>query len=81
MRRAGWEKEEKLFLLPNVLPFYWKTGFFYRKIHFQVFWQKAEILYGKQMVCIEILYKQEPSLHLKGSVNSPQIWDEKLADG
>lgn len=53
--------------------------FLYRKIHFRVFWQKAEILYGKQMVCIEILYKQERSLPLKGSVNSPQIWDGKLA--
>lgn len=36
------------------------------------------------MVCMEILYKQEPSLPLKGSVYSqlcPQIWDGKLAVG
>lgn len=58
-----------------------RQGFLYRKIHFQVFWQNTEILYRKQMVCIEILYKWEPSLPLKGSVNSPQIWDAKLEVG
>lgn len=78
----GWLGERAFLLSPaKCFAILLEDRFFYRKIHFQVFWQKAEILYVKQMVCIEILYKWEHSLPLKGSVNSPQIWDGKLAVG
>lgn len=50
---------ERAFVLSpaKVLPFHQKIGIFKRKICFQIFSQKVEILYRKQMVCMEILYK------------------------
>lgn len=68
----GWLGERAFLLSPaKCFAILLEDSFFlYRKIHFWVFWQEAEILYGKQMVCVEILYKQERSLPLNGSVTA-----------